>query len=228
MNIDRMTRSRGRAVAIVAGLALLVVALGVAAAMANHVDPVTVGPQANPTCPEGLTGFKIEQGDFGNGEHGDGTLSVTISNFDGSTATFDWSSNIGVDQVIVKGGDFANIYTYDPEETSDTGLHTPFNENSGQNYGLSHVTFCYDVEGSPTPTPTPTETTPTPTPTGTETTPGVTVSPTTVETSPSVLGTKILGQTGSSVLQLLFVALAFLALGLGAFVIASRAQKNAR
>ena len=40
--------------------------------------------------------------------------------------TFDWTSNIGVDAVFVKGGPVGgNLYVYDPEATADTGLHAP-------------------------------------------------------------------------------------------------------
>ena len=64
------------------------------------------------------------------GVYSDGTLTVTISNAQNDT-TFDWSSNIGVDAVVVKGGsDGADLYRYDPpsETTSDTGLTTPGRE----------------------------------------------------------------------------------------------------
>jgi hypothetical protein len=47
--------------------------------------------------------------------------------------------------VIVKGGDSANIYTYDPEAMSGTGLHAPTNPSGGP-AALSHITFCYDWE----------------------------------------------------------------------------------
>jgi uncharacterized repeat protein (TIGR01451 family) len=73
------------------------------------------------------------------GSYNDGTLFVTITYT--SATVIDWTSNIGVDAVIVKGGpDGGYLYRYDPpsEETSDTGLTLP----SG---GISHITFCYDV-----------------------------------------------------------------------------------
>ena len=70
----------------------------------------------------------------------DGVLFVTLDYMGSGPDTVDWSSNIGVDAVIVKGGNNANVYTYDPpaEETSDTGLLTP------DSSAISHVTFCYD------------------------------------------------------------------------------------
>jgi hypothetical protein len=61
---------------------------------------------------------------------------------------FDWSSTIGIDAVIAKGGPNANVYVYDPpaESGADTGLHSPINTNNDQPYGLSHIEFCYDYE----------------------------------------------------------------------------------
>jgi len=58
----------------------------------------------------------------------------------------DWSSNLGIDAVIVKGGPNANVVWYDPESTGDTGLTAPINPNTQSPYGLSHITFCYDWE----------------------------------------------------------------------------------
>ncbi len=76
----------------------------------------------------------------------DGYLSFTVSNVSGSG--FDWSSNRGVDGVLLKAGSGtsgpesagSNLYTYDPEATSGAGLKTQ------QNKTISHVTVCYDVE----------------------------------------------------------------------------------
>ncbi|WP_170233691.1 hypothetical protein [Ornithinimicrobium humiphilum] len=60
----------------------------------------------------------------------------------------DWTSTVGIDAVIVKGGPNANVYRYDPpaESFGDTGLVTPTNPNNYKPYGLSHVDFCYDIE----------------------------------------------------------------------------------
>jgi hypothetical protein len=88
----------------------------------------------------------------------DGTLTVTIdvrTTADGEV--FDWTSNIGVDVVIVKGGPNSNVYTYVGESTGDTGLHAPANR-SGTFAGLSHISFCYDAE-PPTTEPPPSTTT---------------------------------------------------------------------
>lgn len=47
--------------------------------------------------------------------------------------------------MIVKGSSQANIYRYDPEATSDTGLYAPDNASGGP-AGLSHIDFCFDYE----------------------------------------------------------------------------------
>ena len=51
--------------------------------------------------------------------------------------SFDWSANIGVNVVIVKAGNQANVYEYDPAVTSDTYLVPP------GTHAISHITFCY-------------------------------------------------------------------------------------
>jgi hypothetical protein len=220
--------ARGGAIATIVGAVILLVALGALAA-----DPVLV--EGNPTCPQGTTTFKIDGPDFGNGQKSDGTLTVTISNFDGQNASFDWSSNIGVDQVIVKGGPVANVYTYNPESKGDAGLHTPNNPNNDQNYGLSHVSFCYDVEQTPTPTPSE-STSPSPTPTETVT-PSTSPSPTTsvlpTETvrpgSPSPSTTvegRHLGRTGWDILRWMLIGSVLVGLGVLAYVASKRTARN--
>lgn len=63
----------------------------------------------------------------------------------------EWTSTIGIDVVIVKGGPNANSYVYDPptESLGDSGLAAPPNTQSAPTddfYGLSHVEFCFDYE----------------------------------------------------------------------------------
>jgi hypothetical protein len=157
----------------------------------------------NPTCGDlapGTTELRIEP--VADGTFTDGALTVTVDvrdTIDGPV--FDFTSNLGIDVVIAKGGPNANAYSYSPEATADTGLHAPV--NSGLFFSLTSVAFCYDFD-PPTPTPTATESptptateTPTPTATPTETasstatstaTPTVTVSPTpTVTATPERL-----------------------------------------
>jgi hypothetical protein len=108
------------------------------------VDPVFVA--GNPACPAGYIEFKINNTPAA-GQHTDGTLVVTITRVDNATGqAFNWSSNIGVDVVIVKGGPNANVYTYIPEASGDSLLHSPLNSDNGKYFDISHVSFCYDFE----------------------------------------------------------------------------------
>ena len=107
----------------------------------NGIEPVFVPD--NPTC--GCLGYgdyekKIEPVVSGT-YNIDSTNTITIVV---SGSYFDWTSTIGIDSVVVKGGPNANLYVYDPEALSDTNLHAPINPSNGQPYGLSHVSFCYD------------------------------------------------------------------------------------
>ena len=181
-------------------------------AQATHVTPEFLSGSSNPgkTCGE-LEGsgqswleFKLEQskGNLSSGTHTDGTLTVTISNFTFGDTSFDWTSNIGVDGVVVKDGvDGANFYLYDPEDTADTGLSTPDADKA-----ISHISFCYDEEEA-TPTPTPSTPTPTstpaaeasPTPTTSTPAPTATLAATLAATStptPAVLAAVALPDTG--------------------------------
>ena len=105
-------------------------------AVATHVAPTFFAD--NPGCSfinASLIELKVDPPT--GGVHTDGVLSVTLTFPGGVPDSVDWTSNIGVDFVIVKGGPNANVYFY-TGETSDTGLVTP------PTFGISHVTFCYD------------------------------------------------------------------------------------
>jgi LPXTG-motif cell wall-anchored protein len=141
---------------------------------ATHVTPTQV--PGNATCPAGTTELKVEPVE--SGTESDGTLTVTLVV---TGNTFDWTSNIGVDVVIVKGGNASNVYDYRPgESTGDTGLHAPANASGGF-AGLSHVSFCYDVE-QPTTSTTSTSTT------STSTTSTSTTSTTVADTTSTTMG----------------------------------------
>ena len=105
----------------------------------------------NPTCAANvgsdLRQLKVEP--VRSGTYSDGTLSVKLT-VSGQTVSFTTTGSEGVDAVIVKGGTGANIYRYTPETTTGGPLTTPTNPNNGQPYGLSHVSFCYDVGGGGT------------------------------------------------------------------------------
>lgn len=203
-----MIRARLTLIVVVVGIGTLVVPMLTAGAGASHVNPTEVS--GNPTCGDFGNWQELRIQGVGNGSFSDGTLSVTISGFTGTS--FNWSSNIGVDAVFVKGGPGGNLYRYAPEATSDSNLTPPINDNNNQPYGVSHISFCYDVEQTPPPTQTPTQQptqTPTQGPTQTPTqgptqgpptqgpptqgpTQTPTVGPTIIPTeSPSVLPTRI-------------------------------------
>jgi hypothetical protein len=128
------------------GLCLAALLTLAAAAHATTITPVFV--TGNPTCTDlGYDfGFKVDPPASGTYSiDGINTVTVTV-NADGTV--FDWSSTLGMDAVIAKGGPVANVYIYDPpaEATSDTGLHAPVNPSNGKFYGLSHMEFCFDYE----------------------------------------------------------------------------------
>jgi hypothetical protein len=138
-SVLRMTATLIAAVAFLFGASLL---FAPGHAGAASVTPTVVS--GNPSCPAGLTALKVEP--VVSGTYTDGTLTVTIA-VNSGLKSFSWTSNLGVDVVIVKGGPQANIYRYDPpaESKGDTGLQAPILAN-GQRAGLSHITFCYDLE----------------------------------------------------------------------------------
>jgi hypothetical protein len=187
--VDRVP-SRLRAIG---GIGVLTISMLAGNAGVVHASSVTPTPvdSGNPTCGDfdpSWTELKVDGG-LGDGTFSDGTLTVTISNFQNSNSpapgSFDWSSNIGVDAVFVKAGnDKHNLFVYDPESTGDTGL----GPQAGQGNGISHVSFCYDEEDAPPPPPptaTPPSDEPTPTPPADEPPP---VEPTPTPDVPSVPG----------------------------------------
>ena len=117
------------------------------------------------------TEFKLEDATLTNGFHSDGTLEVNIT-LDSTGGGFDWTSNIGVDAIVVKNGqDGANFYVYDgltsPLDgtigtigtnpvvcpTGTGGTIRDSEELSDENLTtpddgdkeISHISFCYDV-----------------------------------------------------------------------------------
>jgi hypothetical protein len=105
---------------------------GVAAATTTTDQP------GNPRCAAGMTEVKIEPVQQGFTAFAGGSITV-------SDRTFSWSTDQGVDAVIVKGGPNATINTLD-EARSGEGYRAPINPSSGQPYGLSHISFCFDAD----------------------------------------------------------------------------------
>lgn len=138
-------------------LALVAVLVLAYAAGASIVNPVTVG--GNPKlC---ACGFRVDGNLLSDGETTtipfvvycpveDTTIAgtVTISVYrTASGQEFDFSSTIPIGRVVAKGGkQGANIYTYDPPVTQDSGLHAPTNP-SGYWADLSHIDFCFKPGG---------------------------------------------------------------------------------
>jgi hypothetical protein len=90
-------------------------------------------------APNGKFYFTSTHGELTSGAPEDPNNYVIVSNSDG--VFFDWTSSLGIDAVIVKGGkEGANLYEYDPEATGDEGLTTPTSQD------ISHIEFCYDYE----------------------------------------------------------------------------------
>jgi hypothetical protein len=155
--------------------------------VATYTSDVNTDLAGNPTCNsveatyaggQNWSEFKIEGADLGNGTVTDGALSVTISGFDGSAPGqgFSWSSNFGVDAVIIKTGNgnggINTLAVYAP--TAGSTEATSGSLTTASATGISHISFCYDAGTPPTPTPT---TAPTPTPTNAPT-PTPTLAPT--------------------------------------------------
>ena len=144
--VGSYTRLTAGAITITAVTLLALFASSLAGAA--KVEPIFLAGASNAgkDCEDndgnGQTWSQLKVDPNADGVYSGGPLTVTISNTQ-NDKTFDWSSNIGVDAVIAKGGaDGSYLYRYDPptEETSDSGLTTP-----GVN-GISHISFCYDVD----------------------------------------------------------------------------------
>jgi LPXTG-motif cell wall-anchored protein len=139
-----------------AGALILVGVLpgNVGAAVQQESTPSTSVVTGNATCsdlaPEGTTWTELKVEPVVDGTFTDGVLTLTIDVRDTADGpVFDWTSDIGVDAVFVKGGPVGGtLYLYDPpaESMGDTGLHTPVNSMNGKFSGLSHISFCYDTE----------------------------------------------------------------------------------
>ena len=128
-------------------LLLMLGALAAAPALASEVTPSFV--PGNPSCTDlGYDyGYKPQPEPPPSGTYTfPGTTETVTITSDGTY--FDWTSTLGLDAVLAKGGPNANAYVYEPpaESFGDTGLHAPINPNTGQPYGISHIELCYDFE----------------------------------------------------------------------------------
>lgn len=159
-------------------------------ALANHVAARPIDSNAN--C-SGLTGIeelgrRVENPSDGSQLVVIDGVSYTIRWDVHADNTFDWSTSGGlvIYAVFVKGGagGGGNLYDYRPlgGATSDTGLHALVNPN-GNYAGLSHISFCGDVENPTTTTEATTTTTTTTIQSNSTEGPGTSESPTTEATT---------------------------------------------
>ena len=100
--------------------------------------------EGNPSCKElGYAHSFTSDGTSGTSWLPDGIHSVTV---DSDGFYVDWSSDIGIDAVIVKGGRAANSYVYDSWEAyEDWGLAAPPHRYD-RACKVHEVEFCYDYE----------------------------------------------------------------------------------
>ena len=147
------------AVAVMLALALLPTA-GVRSAFA--ADPVAVYTDAddarlsgNPSCNE-VEGWgysngqdwsehKLEGADLANGSYDFGSHTITISGFNANDG-FSWTSNFGIDAVIIKTGNgnggYNTLAVYAPEANSPEAFGGSLTTESPT--GISHISFCWD------------------------------------------------------------------------------------
>jgi hypothetical protein len=115
---------------------------------------ISGNPKCSELIPKQVYGYKPNEGTPNEAVAGtftDPTTGVTITwSYISGLNTIQWSATYGgqpfnIDAVIVKGSNAANVYVYNPEASSNSGLVTPVNA-SGNNAAVSHVEFCYDFE----------------------------------------------------------------------------------
>jgi hypothetical protein len=112
----------------------------------DRLDSVEV-IAGNPSCSSlGLGDFELKIEPPASGTYSLGAFGSVTVTVHSHGVYFDWSATVGIDAVIVKGGPNANVYEYDPEAMAGENLHAPINPNTDQPYGLSHISFCYDIE----------------------------------------------------------------------------------
>jgi uncharacterized repeat protein (TIGR01451 family) len=92
----------------------------------------------------GELGFDHGVSITGNGSVSSGDRTMTVSGSDSPTGFVDWSSNLPIHGVYVKGGPSGgNLFAYPGGDTGDQDLHTP-RKLGGGFYAVSHVAFCWN------------------------------------------------------------------------------------
>jgi hypothetical protein len=143
----------------IAGFGLLVIsAVAAQASLGHEEDP---GPPSrsgtrpefhdgDPTClnlapADAEWRFELEADAPTAGILTEGSLQVEITLHDTPDGqTLEWTSNVGIDAVFVRGDSGGNLYSYDSpaETTGDTALHAPIDDRDGTFSSVSHVSFC--------------------------------------------------------------------------------------
>ena len=129
------------------GATLAAVLAGPGAALADVSGPVYKA--GNVTCADLNPAWletKIDKGTSGSSTENGVTLEDVVTD-NGTTVA--WTASAGIDAVIVKGSNGANVYTYSPEATSGSGLTAP------APHEVSHVSACHDPGSDPQPDPEP-------------------------------------------------------------------------
>lgn len=125
---------------VAVSLAVMMVFAGLAGA--TPITPTWVAGNPSATGLGYDFGYKIDSPTSGIYNAGPGSITVTFSD---DKKYFDWTSTFGIDAVIVKGGNNAYEFVYNPPAPSfgDTGLYAPL--NGGEQQGaISHVEFAWN------------------------------------------------------------------------------------
>jgi hypothetical protein len=104
------------------------------------------GPGGNAVCDDvpGLSGMTSSDRLEVKGNSLSGTLPEgLVATLAAGKRSVSWTSTFAISAVIVKGGDAANVYVYDPSGLADALLVAPVRPN-GQAADVSNVTFCWD------------------------------------------------------------------------------------
>ena len=110
---------------------------------ADGVQPVMVDTRSsNDDCIE--LGFDHGVSIAGNGQVSSGALTVMVTEYNDPDGFVDWSSNLPLHGVYVKGGPSGgNLFAYPAGDPGDQDLHTPQKSDGGY-YAVSHVAFCWN------------------------------------------------------------------------------------
>lgn len=142
------TNMRNKRLSFVLMSLALTLLLGATISLAETIDPNPPDEllQGNPTCTDleclWEVEFKVDPPTSGTYPvAGFGSITVDFYDGDENLMYVDWSSDFGINAVIVKGSNYANVYHYDPAAFADTYLHAPVNPSGGY-ANISHLMFC--------------------------------------------------------------------------------------